>query len=581
MAKFDLLTTLSLQPTSFTDGINRAKASVQEFTGVINAVAGVMAVAFSVKQIISFGTECIELAANAEGVRNAFMKIGDSTKVLNDLKTATRGALSETTVMTLAEKAQSFNIPMKDLAVYLDFATKKAIQTGQSIDELTEKIVQGVGRNTPRSFAALGISMAESKKAIAEHGNILDLVIKKLKEMGDVGDTTAIKIAKMQANVNNLKVAWGNYLNQSTAVQGALEGTALTLKRLADPNLDFWQKWMWSGKQYQKWFEEKGQYLTPDGKGGTVNTQMSGGRTPEQFNQMVNTAPSPIITKAPEAIVTINSLRLSLKVLEDEFDSTDMKDKKLTASLRDQIQAMKDLITEVETGEHVFNKMDMAKNKANPILPADMTEVNKTAGSVVIGALVSDYNDKNNKLAPSSKRFNADSEKGIEKATKKANQALEEQGKIVSDTLMVVFDTLFQSIHNGFKGVLQAFGQMLEQMVEKLLAKAAVFAILSLLSGGSGGLAKAAGKAKGGGFFDFLLNSHANGGQITGDQWSMVGERGQELVHLPSGSQVFSNQQSMGMMGGNGGVQEIRLRADGRDLVGVIKINGRIVNSYA
>ena len=56
---------------------------------------------------------------------------------------------------------------------------------------------------------------------------------------------------------------------------------------------------------------------------------------------------------------------------------------------------------------------------------------------------------------------------------------------------------------------------------------------------------------------------HATGGDIAGDQWSMVGENGPELMRLPGGSHVFTNSQLGGMGGSGGGVVIEQLTVNG------------------
>jgi len=58
----------------------------------------------------------------------------------------------------------------------------------------------------------------------------------------------------------------------------------------------------------------------------------------------------------------------------------------------------------------------------------------------------------------------------------------------------------------------------------------------------------------------------ANGTDYAPGGMAWVGERGPELVNLPRGSQVFSNQESMGMGGG-----EVRFIIDGDKLAGVLR----------
>jgi hypothetical protein len=161
--------------------------------------------------------------------------------------------------------------------------------------------------------------------------------------------------------------------------------------------------------------------------------------------------------------------------------------------------------------------------------------------------------------------YTALTEKQIQ-AVVKLGQAYDNLDQLTNG-LTSVFDTLFGNIDKGFKGVLEGFKQMLIQMVKEMAAKAAVFAILSLISGGSGALAKAATTATEGGLWKNILPHYASGG-ISGGGLSVVGENGPELLNLGKGAQVYNNFQTRNLLGNNNrGQYEFVIR--GKSLVGV------------
>ena len=166
-----------------------AESSMNSFGNVVKKIGGFIGVAFGVHQLIEFGKEASKAAAEAEGIKNAFAKIGGSG-VLDDLRKATRGLIGDTALMKLAIKGESLGIPFKDMGLYLDYATKRSIATGQSIDELSDAIINGIGRNSSRSFVTLGISVNAINEAIKKTGDrtsaIKELVSDKIKDMGDV-----------------------------------------------------------------------------------------------------------------------------------------------------------------------------------------------------------------------------------------------------------------------------------------------------------------------------------------------------------------------------------------------------------
>ena len=102
----------------------------------------------------------IELAESADGITHAFEKIG-TEDYLQELRTATKGTVSDIELMQAAVKAKDFRIPLEDLGKYLSFAQLKAQQTGQSLDYMVDSIVTGLGRKSPMILDNLGLSAAE------------------------------------------------------------------------------------------------------------------------------------------------------------------------------------------------------------------------------------------------------------------------------------------------------------------------------------------------------------------------------------------------------------------------------------
>ena len=80
---------------------------------MVGKVGTAMGVAFGVSEIISFGKEIVGLASKTEGVKRAFDRLG-MPSLMNDLKTATRGAVSEFDLMKSAVSANNFKIPLEN-----------------------------------------------------------------------------------------------------------------------------------------------------------------------------------------------------------------------------------------------------------------------------------------------------------------------------------------------------------------------------------------------------------------------------------------------------------------------------------
>ena len=74
--------------------------------------------------------------------------------------------------------------------------------------------------------------------------------------------------------------------------------------------------------------------------------------------------------------------------------------------------------------------------------------------------------------------------------------------------------------------------------------------LISVLGGGGGASASGSSGASGGSNKGFYGAGNASGTNLFGGGLTWVGERGPELVSLPRGSRINSNQDSMAMAGG-------------------------------
>ena len=308
-----------------TSGIKKAFDSIGN---AAKSMAGYLAIAFGVRAIIRFSLEATKLAATFEGVKNAFVAL-NTPNLLANLREATRGAVSDLSLMKAAVLAENFRIPLDELATFLEYAGNQAIRTGQGFDYLVDSIVRGLGRESTMVLDNLGLSAKELKDEIAKTGSFFtgaaNVIQRDMAKAGDVADTAATKAGRYSAATENLTVAWGAYLNQNKTIVTILEGTTKTFERLADPELNFWEKLMWSGKRYEQW-KKQAKLLdssnTPESSGGPL---------------------VPIIAKA-KAIETITTLRTKQKELIDELENTNIKDTKRIKSLKEQLRVIGDQI---------------------------------------------------------------------------------------------------------------------------------------------------------------------------------------------------------------------------------------------
>ena len=190
-----------------------------------NMVGGALAGAFAVGSIQQFISESSKLAGQVDGVRAAFNRMAPDG-MLQDLRKATRGTVSDLELMQNAVKAGNFGIPLKEMGTLLEFASRRAQETGESVDYLVSSIVTGIGRKSPMILDNLGISTsrlkAEFKGASVEAQSIADVTAAVAKiakeEMSKAGTATitaADAAAQVTANMTNLQAAIGERMNQS------------------------------------------------------------------------------------------------------------------------------------------------------------------------------------------------------------------------------------------------------------------------------------------------------------------------------------------------------------------------------
>ena len=150
--------------------------------------------------------QSIELARQGEGVRLAFERL-NKPGLLDNLKEATHGTVSELELMKAAVKFEDFKLPVEQLGTLLAFAQKKAKDTGQSVDYMVDSIVTGLGRKSLMILDNLGLSAAQIKEEMAKTGDMTSAVAKIIKEQmaeaGEYVETAADRAARAAADATN------------------------------------------------------------------------------------------------------------------------------------------------------------------------------------------------------------------------------------------------------------------------------------------------------------------------------------------------------------------------------------------
>ena len=245
----DLIIKLGLDSSGVDKGVNQAGGSLDKLKGMVGKVGAAMGIAFGVSELISFGKEIIGLASKTEGVKRAFDRLG-MPSLMNDLKTATRGAVSEFDLMKSAVSANNFKIPLESLSSYLSFATRRAEETGQSVDYLVDSIIMGIGRKSPMILDNLGISILDIRNEMEKTGDmakaVANIINSEMANAGTAADTAATKFGQLSAKWNDFKTALGGGLSEGSKspvswLTSALETMTNYIKSETIPT---WRKWL-------------------------------------------------------------------------------------------------------------------------------------------------------------------------------------------------------------------------------------------------------------------------------------------------------------------------------------------------
>lgn len=212
------------------------------FSGLTKTLGGFVA-ALGIREVSRFAIEVTELVGRAQDLRksldNLAAKEGVNTiKLMEDLRKATSGTVSEVELMSQATQAKFLGIDLKNLPILFEFARRRAQDTGKDINFLVESIVTGLGRNSKLVLDNLGGEMLRLDEVIEEiakdtgtwtgqvDDNLRKLHLQEaavkiakeaIEESGEASESAATKIARMNAQWENFKLVMGAILTGPAA----------------------------------------------------------------------------------------------------------------------------------------------------------------------------------------------------------------------------------------------------------------------------------------------------------------------------------------------------------------------------
>ena len=186
-------------------GGGKLDGMLQVFGGNLMTKAAGMGMGFA-SELGDMVKQSIELARQGEGIRIAFERLGRGD-ILDGLRQATHGTVSDIELMKAAVKFNDFRLPLEELGTMLAFAQQKAKDTGQSVDYMVDSIVTGLGRKSLMILDNLGLSAAEIKEKMKDTGDMTkavgEIIREQMSKAGDYIETAADRATKANVEVQN------------------------------------------------------------------------------------------------------------------------------------------------------------------------------------------------------------------------------------------------------------------------------------------------------------------------------------------------------------------------------------------
>jgi archaellum component FlaC len=189
----------------FSDLGDKMGGALQVFAGnMLTKAAG--AVANLGSEMVGMVQQGVEMAKAGEGIRIAFERLGRGD-ILDGLREATHGTVTDLELMKAAVKFNDFKLPLDELGTMLAFAQQKAKDTGQSVDYMVDSIVTGLGRKSLMILDNLGLSATEVKEKMKETGDMTkavgEIIREQMAKAGDYVETAADRAAQANVSLQN------------------------------------------------------------------------------------------------------------------------------------------------------------------------------------------------------------------------------------------------------------------------------------------------------------------------------------------------------------------------------------------
>ena len=227
-----------LDPSEFRRGIQQVDAKLKETSKLFNNLGQAIGAAFIGTQIQAFIVDAVRLGDQLTKVSQGFSRFGGEAN-LEQLRQSTRGLVSDLELMKSTTKAGTFGIGIGEMGQLLNFATRRAQETGQEVDYLVNSIVTGIGRKSPLILDNLGISAVQLREKLngvsveaASIGEVSravgQIASEQLRLMGESADTAADKLQRVNTIWANFKAETGQFISRTGLAIAEIFGQLVT-----------------------------------------------------------------------------------------------------------------------------------------------------------------------------------------------------------------------------------------------------------------------------------------------------------------------------------------------------------------
>jgi len=524
----------------------------KNLTTSVKGFAAAAGLAFGVREITAFIKESAVLAGQMDGVRQAYERVADPN-LMNRLKEATRGTVSEFQLMKTVTTASNFGIALEQLPTLLEFARRRAKDTGIEVDILVEKIIKGIGRKSVLILDDLQVSASQIKEQLGgvavESASVADLTRaigniagKAYSDFAEGALTTAEQLAITTAELENAKVAFGEWLAPATSAWANFQLDVIQgIPKFIENIKNFFDFSNWikiTEENIQKLEDSMGRALTQTEKS---KIAASG------FTQTQKDLIKGLIEYKQEQDNASKSTEKGADLIEGATEKT----RDFTDATLEQLEAMRDMgemtnLTEKEL-ENLEKRLEAIYLLAGATRAAISFAVSPDERETTDGT------DRDAGMAFEEEMSNAEASvaafleanRGLLEKLDQNRQAVFQLASSISGTLGNAFASAMVNMKNFGQMMLDTLKGILQQLIA-VVAQAAILAVIMNIINPGSATFKGAFKTILG--FSGGLEGRASGGPVNFGQAYLVGERGPELF-MPGRSGSIMPNNKLGMMG--------------------------------